>query len=246
MNYSRMDLIMIKRKLLASCFAFAVMAPTYSLASQITLSTSSVYFDLNKQEKKTVSVMNVDKGTNSYFEVVVNEVINPGKNEILKKVINPAQGGIIVTPSKSLVRKGDSSRVISVINLNEHLEKERVYRVDVKPVISGIENMDADQKAVKLLLGYDILVHIQPNFPTFFSTAKINGNELVVSNIGNTHFVIADLQACNALDVCTELKGGNLYSGVEGRVGLPADTTKVVFYKAKRGSEKEKVIVLRQ
>lgn len=230
-----------------SLFLLATVATSSSsaFASQISLSTSTVYFDSNKQEKKTVQVINVDVNTTTYFDVKINEVKNLGQmnDEYLEVVTNPEIGGLIATPSKSILREGEKSRAISIINLNTSLDKERAYRVDVTPIISGVDLKQEDIKGVKMLLGYDVLVYVQPDNPTFAHQARIENDRLYISNLGNSHFNVGNIEACDKEDKCTSFDGGSIFSDLESSISIPKGTVRVTFSKFMRGKDREKVIV---
>lgn len=230
-----------------SLFLLATVAtsPFSAFASQISLSTSTVYFDSNKQEKKTVQVINVDVNTTTYFDVKINEVKNLGQmnDEYLEVVTNPEIGGLIATPSKSILREGEKSRAISIINLNTSLNKERAYRVDVTPIISGVDLKQEDIKGVKMLLSYDVLVYVQPDNPTFAHQARIENDRLYISNLGNSHFNVGNIEACDKDDKCTTLKGGSIFSDLESSISIPKGTVRVTLSKFMRGKDREQVIV---
>jgi P pilus assembly chaperone PapD len=99
-------------------------------------------------------------------------------------------------------------------------DRERVYRVTVKPVVGGIES---EESGLKVLVGYDVLVLVRPAQSNPNVTASRSGQRLSFSNSGNVSVELINGRQCNS-GQCTELPGKRLYPGASWTVELNSDS----------------------
>lgn len=201
--------------------------PVY--AEKIALSNNQLTFQDNT--KQTIQVINLRPESNAYFKTTVHEVLNPelGAKSPLKEIKNPIKSGLLVTPSRSIIKAGERTKSITVLNTNSNLSHERVYRIDISPAISPPEVVSEAQ--LKLLVGYDVLVHVQPKNINFSYSigSKPNGQHTITNN-GNAHFEMRNGQACESKSKtnCTSLPDWFIYPGVTAT--LPrVDESKTFF-----------------
>lgn len=164
-------------------------------AEKISISNNQLTF-LNNS-KQTIQVNNLQPNKNAYFETKVHEVLEPekGAKSPLRLISNPIKSGLLVTPSRSIIKAGEKRKSITVLNTNPSLTKERVYRIDISPAISGPEVVSEAQ--LKLLIGYDVLVHVQPKKVNFsYTTGSNSEGQPTITNIGNAHFEMRNGKAC--------------------------------------------------
>lgn len=123
------------------CAASFTMLSIFANANEIGLSKNIITFENNENKKITLDILNLNQVNTSYIETVTREVMEPQKNTKgeMRALSSPNEAGLFVTPNKQIIRSGQHSGFLSVINVNQNLDKERVYRIDVKPVISGID-----------------------------------------------------------------------------------------------------------
>ena len=94
--------------------------------------------------------------------------------------------------------------------------------VTVKPVAGPIT---AEATALKVLLGYDVLVLTRPQRIAGEVTATRNGRKLVFHNESNTAQEIYDGKQCDTAGKnCKVLPATRLYSGAQWNVDLTYDT----------------------
>jgi hypothetical protein len=199
---------------LLSLLALASLAFTSTVqAEKIVLSKNLLNFD--SSTKQTFDVINLTPDKDAYFNVVLNEVLEPSKiaKSPLAIVEDPISSGLLVSPSRSVIKAGEGRKSISVLNLNQNLEKERVYRIDVNPVISGLKPVSKAQ--VKVLVGYDVLVHLQPADAKIEYKKGKEGDRLTLTNIGNAHFIATNGKACvDNSNECVTFPEWYIYPGV--------------------------------
>lgn len=199
---------------LLSFIALASLSFTSAVqAEKITLSKNLLNFDENT--KQTFDVINLLPEKDAYFDIVVNEVLEPsrGSKSPMAVIENPIESGLLVSPSRSIIKAGEGKKSISVINLNSNLKDERVYRIDVTPAISGTKQISNAQ--LKVLVGYDVLVHIQPANTKITYEKGRNGDQLTLTNTGHAHFIATDGKACvNDTDDCVTFPEWYIYPGI--------------------------------
>ncbi len=199
---------------LLSLLALASLAFTSTVqAEKIVLSKNLLNFD--SSTKQTFDVINLMPEKDAYFNIVVNEVLEPSKIVKSPMVIveDPIKSGLLVSPARSVIKAGEGRKSISVLNLNQNLSKERVYRIDVNPVISGVKEVSRAQ--VKVLVGYDVLVHIQPADAKIQYTKGEKDGRHTLTNTGNSHFIATNGMACvNDSDDCVTFPEWYIYPGV--------------------------------
>lgn len=221
---------MFKKILLYACIASSFSVS----ASKIVVDNVIVNFDSNKRSKEDVFVRNVQKD-NSYVKVVVTEIIDAGldtQKRIEHK--NPKKAGIFVSPNKLVLQpqgsRGDS-KAIRIANINKNLEKDRIYRIQVVPVI-GDFNTDNEGLGVKILMGYEILTLIQPNNPIEKYSHKIENGKFYIENQGNSNILLHRGIQCEdkEKEKCQKLPTKRIYSGMNYSVDLPYGNNPVEFY----------------
>jgi hypothetical protein len=199
---------------LLSLLALASLAFTSSVqAEKIVLSKNLLNFD--SSTKQTFDVINLMPEKDAYFNIVINEVLEPSKisKSPMAVVDDPIASGLLVSPSRSVVKAGEGKKSVSVLNLNQNLNKERVYRIDVSPVISGLKEVSKAQ--VKVLVGYDVLVHLQPaNAKIQYQKGKKDGR-FTLTNTGNSHFIATNGMACvDDTDECIKFPEWYVYPDI--------------------------------
>ncbi len=110
-----------------------------------------------------------------------------------------------------------------MVSLQPLGEKERVYRVTFRPVVGDLES---EQIGIKILVGYEVLVLMQPANPDPNLVVKKNGQTMLFSNEGNTNVLLREGKQCPKgtdpeSDECESLGGKRLYPGNSWSVELP-------------------------
>ena len=221
---------MFKKVLLGLCIATSFTAS----ASKILVDNVIVNFDSNNRGKEDVFVRNLSK-EDSYVKVIVTEIINAGlDNQSRIEHKNPKESGIFVSPNKLVLKpkgsKGEN-KAIRIANINKGLDKDRIYRIQVVPVISDFKKED-EGLGVKILMGYEILTMIQPNNPVLDYSYNISDNKLNITNTGNSNFLLHRGTQCKDVkqEVCEKLPTKRIYSGMKYSIDLPLGNVNVNYY----------------
>jgi Mat/Ecp fimbriae periplasmic chaperone len=144
---------------------------------------------------------------------------------------DPAVSGLLVTPQR-LVLEPDQRRVIRVAAITPRAVTDRIYRVTIKPVAGPVS---ADRSALKILVGYDVLVLHRPARISGELVADRKGPRLTIRNAGNTAQELFEGKQCDAAGkTCQTLPATRLYAGASFAQDLPYDTP--VEYQVTHGS----------
>ena len=215
-------------------FIFTLLMTSFNaFSNQILLDNVIVNFDENKRAKEDIFVRNIsDK--NTYVKVVVTEILNAGKeNQEKIEHKNPKESGIFVSPNKLILKpKGDPNdhQAIRIANINGELKEDRIYRIQVLPVINDFEKKDQGL-GVKILMGYEILTLIQPNNPVMDYEYEIKGNTLTFKNKGNSNILLHNGEQCDSNNEnCKEIKTKRVYAGTDFTFDLPYSDNEVKIY----------------
>ncbi len=221
---------MFKKILLGAC----IVASFGANASKILVDNVIVNFDKNNRGKEDVFVRNLSE-ENSYVKVIITEVLNAGMdNQKRIEHKNPKEAGIFVSPNKLVLNpkgtKGEN-KAIRIANLNKSLEKDRVYRIQVVPVISDFKTAD-EGLGVKILMGYEILTLIQPNNPVLDYSYSVKGKKLNIKNTGNSNFLLHRGVQCEDQEKkkCSKLPTKRIYAGMSYTLDLPYSNKEAEYY----------------
>lgn len=204
-------------------------------ASKILVDNVIVNFDENSKSKEDVFVRNLSN-EDSYVKVIVTEIINAGMED-QKKIEhkNPKESGIFVSPNKLVLKakgtRGDS-KAIRIANINKSLDKDRIYRIQVVPVISDFKK-EEQGLGVKILMGYEILTMIQPDNPILDYTYDISDKKFNITNTGNSNFILQRGTQCDVNEkesVCEKLPTKRIYSGMSYSIDLPKGNKDINYY----------------
>jgi P pilus assembly chaperone PapD len=160
------------------------------------------------------------------------EIVAPGlAGEARVTNPDPDQLGLLVTPQK-LVLEPQQRRIVRISAIAPRSDRERIYRVMVRPVAG---KASAETSALKVLVGYDMLVLMRPIEIKGQVTAERNGRQLTIRNDSNTAYELFDGIQCDATGKnCGALTAIRLYPGAALAQDLRYDT--VVKYRITSGS----------
>lgn len=214
-------------------------------ANQISVENVIVYFENNQNSKEDIFVKNLQE-ENGYVQISVTEIIDPASKTPQRiEHKNIKDSGLLVSPNKLVLepkgQKGDN-KAIRIANLNKNLEKERIYRIQVVPVIADFKQKEKTL-GVKVLMGYEILTMVQPNNPIKSYDAKIEGNKFKITNTGNANILLHRGIQCDdeAKQVCSELETKRVYAGSTFETTLPYGN-KPISYHIQFGTNNEEKV----
>ncbi|WP_174291543.1 hypothetical protein [Sphingomonas bacterium] len=164
----------------------------------------------NKVPRMDIEAANTGK-ERIYVVVEPSEIVHPGQpDEARVARADPALLGLLVTPQKIILEPGER-KLVRIASVGPRGPAERIYRVTIKPVIGDVS---AANTALKVLVGYDVLVIVRPIVMTGAVTGVRTGSHLALTNNGTTNVEMFDGRQCDAAGAkCTSLPARRLYAG---------------------------------
>jgi len=209
---------MINAMLRPSLLAAALLLAPQAAPAEIVLSQLVVDIAPGKAARGDIEIWNNDK-ERAYVVVEPNEVLQPGtaaERRVAER--DPDKLGLLVTPARMILEPGQR-KLLRISPIAGVPQRERVYRVTVKPTVGSVET---NVTGLKLLIGYDVLVLVRPAIPAGRLTGRREGGQLVIRNDGGSSVELAAGKACRDKTDCRELPAKRLYAGAEWRVDVPA------------------------
>ena len=226
---------MILRSLLT--FALIILSTPWTsspalAAGGMLVNRSIVVFKPGQAPREDVAILN-QEDENLYVNIEIIEIRNPGtEQEERVKVTDPGASKLIVTPNRLIVPPR-GRKVVRLVNV-EQSTQERIYRVNVTPVLPPLENPETSK--VRIIVAYQLLVIVQPVQNEEQLQVERENNRLVFENRGNTNVLISEgLQCDEAGGNCKDLPTKRIYAGNRFEVELSYDTP--VTYKLTASEE---------
>lgn len=169
----------------------------------------------------------------AYVVVDPSEIVSPGAvDEKRVPITDPGVGGLLVTPQRLILQPGEH-KLIRIAAVVPRGAVDRIYRVTVKPVAGPV---NAPVTALKLLVGYDVLVIYRPAAPVTKLVGDRAGNVLTLRNQGNSNVEVYEGRQCDPAPSasCTKLPARRLYAGQVWQQTLTS--TAPVEYRVTMGS----------
>lgn len=218
--------------LTAAMLAAGIVAPMSCANAELVL--SQLVVDLSPGDRSRTDIEIWNRGADRTFvSVEPREIIAPGTaSESSKEDPDPEKLGLLVSPARLILEPGQR-RLIRIAAITPPSDRERVYRVTVKPVVG---QLSSEASGLKVLVGYDMLVLVRPQHLEPHLTGERSGNKLTLRNDGNVSVELGHGQRCDkSTNRCEALPGGRLYVGEEKEITAPV--TEEVRYQVKTGSE---------
>lgn len=200
---------------------FAVYALAAPAQANIVLSQVVVDLAAGGDLAQDIEVANEDKEV-AYVAVMPSVIASPGgADEGRVPIVDPEAGGLLVTPQRLILQPGER-KTIRIAAIAPRGASDRIFRVTIKPVAGPVT---ATVTALKLLIGYDVLVIQRPNAPVSRIVATRTGSMLALRNDGNTNAELFDGRQCADADPsnCRALPSRRLYSGQSWSQTLPGE-----------------------
>ena len=203
----------VRSALLAAAALLATPASAELVLSQLVVDIAP-----GKSARGDIEIWNNDR-ERAYVVVEPDEVIGAGTPAERRVAERDPEGlGLLVTPARLTLEPGQRT-LLRISAIGAPPQRERVYRVTVKPTAGSVET---NVTGLKLLIGYDVLVLARPAAASPRLAGRREGNQLVVRNDGPASVELAAGKACRARTDCLDLPGKRLYAGAEWRVDAPA------------------------
>jgi P pilus assembly chaperone PapD len=208
-----------------------ILGPASPAGAELLLSQLVVELAPGDHSRSDIEIWNNDSGR-AYVATEPREVLNPGTPaESRREDPDPEKLGLLVSPSRMILDPGQR-RLLRIAAIAPPSDRERVYRVTVKPVVG---ELSAPGSGLKVLVGYDVLVLVRPRDMKPHVSGTRAGGRLILKNDGNVSVELVDGTSCNpAGNSCSDLPAARLYAGAEKAVGVTAGAR--VQYKLKVGA----------
>lgn len=198
------------KRIFIAMAASSLVLPAQVARGEIVLSQLVVELRAGKSVRQDIEVLNKDPDI-AYIVAEPRQIIAPGtSSENSLTDPDPGRLGLLVSPARMVLEPGQS-KLIRFADVTPTPERERVYRVTVKPVVGGLE---AEESGIKIMVGYDVLILVRPAKPEVKVSATRDGQKLVWRNDGNVSVELTDGRQCRTAEIdCSILPGKRLYAG---------------------------------
>lgn len=202
--------------------ALALLLPVAPAHAELSISQLIIEFLPGQARTSDVEIYN-DSTERSFVSVEPSEVVSPGTaSERRVTSPDPAKLGLLVSPNR-LVLEPKQRRLLRIATLPGATERERVYRVTVKPLAGEVTGSES---GLKLLVGYDLLVLARPTRIDPVITSTRSGRELTLTNRGNASVELLDGKQCDPTGSdCRSLAKKRMYAGASWTLTLPHSTS---------------------
>ena len=211
-------------------FLLGALAPVSSARAELVL--SQLVVELSPRDHARADVEAWNNGKERIFVAVEpRQIVAPGlQSQSSLTEPDPDKLGLLVSPARMILEPGQRKLLrIGALGAND---RERVYRVTVKPVVGKLSTESA---GLKVLVGYDMLIIVRPSEVKPHVTAKRGKNKLELVNDGNVSVELVDGRACDrAGKACADLPTGRIYAG--GAKTIAVDDDMRVDYQLKVGT----------
>lgn len=174
-----------------------------------------------------------DSEERSYVAIEPKEVIGAGTSgEQRVSKPDPKELGLLLSANRMILEPGQR-KLLRLALVGALGERERVYRVAVKPVVGDVSGSGT---GLKVLVGYDMLVLARPaaiSAPAI--VAERQGKKLTLTNRGNSSVELGEGKHCKTASICTPLAGKRLYAGMSWTQEVEEGGT--IRFKARAGSK---------
>jgi P pilus assembly chaperone PapD len=197
----------------AALLALALLiAPGSPARAELVLSQLIIDLSSASKERDDIEVWN-NSDERAYVVAEPSEVLFPGTAaESRRAEPDPEKRGLLVSPARMILEPGQR-KIVRVAAIGPQQDRERVYRITIKPVVGGVSSAET---GLKLLIGYDVLVLLKPATARQDLSANRSGNSLTFKNNGNASLELIDGKQCDSNGRnCVDLPGKRLYAGAE-------------------------------
>ncbi len=204
----------------AGCVSLLVLIATAAQAD-MSLDRSILVFDRGNAPRQDVEITN-SSAENLYLETEILLVSQPGtEEETREQVLDPDDIELLVTPARLIVPPG-ARRLLRVVHLGEPPDVDRIYRVNVRPVVGPVE---AEATAIKVIVAYQLLIIVRPDNPKPDLLWQRDGRQIAFSNRGNSNILLFNGVQCPPVGGdCIDLNTARrLYAGNDWSIELPFD-----------------------
>lgn len=208
-------------KIIGSLLCIVLLSASASAMADMYVDRAIVIFKPNSAPRQDVKVTNTGKHV-MYVEVDVLKVEHPGQpDEKRVKITDPDKLKLLATPNKMVIPAG-SEKLIRIVNLQQSNPAERVYRINVTPIVPPLQDKKSQ---LRIVVAYQILTIVQPDTPHSDFIGNRSGKSISFSNSGNTNVLLSQGKQCDPHNKksCQDLPSRRLYAGNHWTEKLPYD-----------------------
>lgn len=212
---------LLRRIAIRAALPLAAMAGAVPAEAGIALSKVIVDLPADTPPRDDIEVSN-DSNERQYVLAEPAVIQAPGTPQE-KRVdsADPAVTGLLVTPQKLVLEPGER-KLVRVALVAPRGSDERVYRLAIKPVAGTIS---AEQSALKVFIGYDVLIIVRPTVATGKVTATRTARAITFHNGSNASVEMSEGRQCDAAGRnCASLPAMRLYANADWTVPIERDT----------------------
>lgn len=205
----------------------------WAMPAGATLGISMAIVDFADPARRVADIEVENRGKDRlYVTVEASLIANPGTaTERRVQEQDPEKLGLLVTPARLVLEPGERKLVRFALT-GDPGAQDRIFRVLIKPVVGKIKS---ETTAIKVLLGFDVLVIQRPAQAQAGLVAQRQGGFLVFRNTGNTNVLLFDGKQC--AQRCQPMEAKRIYAGAEWRVRINGAAP--VTYKVQTGGKLE-------
>ncbi len=198
--------------------SFLLLCLSNAAHAEFSLSSMVIDFASNGPRQQDIELNSRDSEI-LYLDTEIFEIKNPGTaQEERVKLEKPEEAGLIVSPRRTVLQP-NAQKNMRFIVVDAPTDIDRIFRVTVKPIVSGIS---AHSKvALKVLVGYDAMVIVRPQNAKVDFSGQRNGQTLTLTNKGNTNVLLQNGSQCSSVSACKPLDVTRLYAGQTWTTALP-------------------------
>lgn len=201
-------------------FCLSLLAPAPA-GAELVVSQLIVELKVGGPKTADIEVFN-NSEERSYATVEPREILNPGTaREEVRLSPDPTKLGLLTSPARFILEP-NQRRTVRIASIGDASDRERVYRVTIKPVTGDVSSSET---GLKLLVGYDLLVLVRPPAVRSAIRSERSGSQLILTNEGNASVELAEGKQCESSGKnCQTLPAKRLYAGASWNQQLPLST----------------------
>jgi P pilus assembly chaperone PapD len=202
----------------ASALAALLLLAASPAVAELVVSQLIVEFTPGSSRANDIEIFN-NSDERAYALVEPREILNPGTAAEQRFTSpDPAKLGLITSPGRFILEPRQR-RTLRIAAIGAAADRERVYRVTVKPVTGEIAS---EESGLKLLVGYDLLILVRPTLIKNDVRVSRTGLDLTMTNGGNASVELAEGKQCDEGGKnCKSLPSKRLYAGASWKQTLP-------------------------
>ena len=235
----------MKPSLKIAILASTTLIVSHAFASKV-LTAYPNELSLNSGASKTGYLTVVNEGSNkAYIVLTPTRVDNAGtKNAKVIKEKNPKKLGLLVSPTKLILKPG-KQRKVKITDLVKGNDKDVIFKINgaqfnMPSKKTGKDLSDETGVTAEVAIGFTTYVYARPISLKPDINININGDKATFTNTGNTTVNVNSIRQCDANDSCLNVSPLWLFPNASRERSLPMKNTPIHYTIAYLGKNIEK------